>query len=92
MTDTRYQFQPWYVKAYRQLRHRPKWLTLFVWWVICWVWRGCQIPGRDWPWFPTRRSYLAHLWVLSRSHASADMRHLYTFPELMDRLKARGIE
>lgn len=29
--DARYQFQPWYIKVYRQCRYKPKYILLAIW-------------------------------------------------------------
>ena len=70
---TRYQDSPWYVKAYRWLRHKPliPYYTTRVWW------SQRKEPAYDEEGFPRLGWRLS--WQISRGIISSDMNHVYTW-------------
>ena len=80
--DDRYQYQCRLVKLYRWCRWKP-WYALKA--VVAIV-RYPNIPP-DEDWFRTRKKWRRHLWDLHMAVASAKMRHLYTFEEVLDDLR-----
>lgn len=83
--DDRYQFQPWYVKAWRWVLYRPIFAIQAWWHLSCWAATGARIPDESREYFPTRREFVEHVWTVNRSRASFRMRHWYTTDEAMDR-------
>lgn len=69
MSEDRYQHQSWYVKAWRQLRYKPKWIAMYFWCLI-------RRRGADWD--------MANddLWSLCMGMCDCDMRHLYSADEV----------
>ena len=81
MKHNRYQFQPWYVKAYRQVCYRPKWFFMAIWYLLSYVFKGMP-TGRE-----TRLSNLKLVWSITIGCADRDMKHYYTLDEAIERLK-----
>jgi hypothetical protein len=88
--DDRYQFQPWYIKLYRQLRWGPQYWLLACYIIIKWfiTFRG-QIPQEERDWFVSRCDYVKHLWRLVASLGSMKMKHYYTLDEVMENCKRK---
>lgn len=74
----RYQFQPWYIKAYRWLRYKPYWMWCGWTMIFAWLRGGAQVHR---PW-RSRRELAAHLWTINLSMADIEMGHLYTLEEV----------
>lgn len=81
----RYQFQPWYVKAYRWLRYKPG-----GWYYACWLLAGWVIQGMPvaYP-FKTRREVAAHIWMIGRSTSAMNMGHYWEHREIIAQLRSR---
>lgn len=84
--NDRYQFQPWYVKAYRQIRYRP----------LCWY-RGLLMLARwavdgmpvEPQYIPTRRLMAAFIWKAEMVEFDIDAGHYYSMDEVRTELKRR---
>lgn len=84
--DDRYQFQPWYVKAYRQIRHSPYGWFEFTRSMMYWALSGFEVPEPEsCPWHKNRRTYIAHIWTCYRSMAQYRMGAWWTTKELIQK-------
>lgn len=88
MSDDRYQFQPWYTKAYRWLRWKPWFTLLFPLEVLRWVLKGCprMLPKKM---FNGKRKDLSVLWSINRGRCAVRMRHVWTTEEMIEHFKTR---
>jgi len=89
MTDTRYQFQPWYVKLGRWLRWRPAYSVLALIHLIWWALKGAPVPEDMRCIFPTRWSMAKSAWTCWSSRAQAKMGWLYTTEEVLTYLRSK---
>jgi hypothetical protein len=85
--NDRYQFQPRWVKAYRQVRYRPKWFLYSVGKLLVWLACGAR-KGDGWP-FGTRHAVAAFIWTEGRSLAAMDMGHYWSHQEMIEELRGR---
>lgn len=77
MKDGRYQFQPWYVKAWRHLRH--SWKIPFY--AVSFYWHECRRDledGRDW------RLSFKQCWGTSKGLRDCHINHVYDWPKVME--------
>ncbi len=81
MSEERYQFQPWPIKAYRWVRYRPKVLAMFSWWTLRWLLSGAQ-PGDC----ETRQQTLAMFWGVAVGTTDIDMGRWHTLEEVRQEL------
>lgn len=83
----RYQFQPWYVKAYRWLRYKPGgWLYVLRISAI-WLSHGLSMSAEMRMYFKTRRNYIAHVLMVGDSRAAMNMGHYWTHQEVIAELR-----
>jgi hypothetical protein len=73
-----YNSKPWPIRLYRWLKWRPWFFVLFCYWILWWALKGAKLPEDRWqtidrPIFPTRRSFVSHLWTISASMADHRM-------------------
>lgn len=87
MKDSRYQFQPWPIKAYRWLRWRPYYALRAYLSLAWWFCRGAHILDQWLPYLPTRRAYAEHILAMSRSFAAMKMQDFSTTEELLGSLR-----
>lgn len=89
---TEYASKPWPIRAYRWLRWRPWFFVKFCYWMTAWVTRGAKLPWMTYrvtktPIFPTRRSYVGHLWTVSRSLTDFKIGNWLTLDDWMAELR-----
>jgi hypothetical protein len=89
MNDSRYQFQPWPIKAYRWLRWVPLYACVAAWRVALWAITGARVPLDD-PWPYDRLRYCGHIWRATMSLALFEMGNWVTLDEAMAELRARS--
>lgn len=75
MKDTRYQFQKWYVKAFRQIVYTPKW---FIWFLYVWPRSGFSPLGK----FPD-------YWFEMKCLKCHDMQHVFYKEEIGEWVRQR---
>lgn len=83
---TPYESKPWLIRTYRWLRWRPWYFVLFCYWVLFWAVHLAKLPADRWQWidkplFPTRWSFVKHLWTVSVSLAEFKMGNYLTLRE-----------
>ncbi len=86
--EQRYQFQPWYIKAYRHLRHAPASITQTSWAMLKWVvWYRLVIPED----LPCATRWQVFTFSLSCWRGLHDCRvgYYYTSDEVFTRLRAK---
>lgn len=91
MSDARYQFQSWYVKAWRQVRYRPIGWFLGAFDIARWIWvDDCYIApemrvhfGGHWGW--PNRKFMRHLWEMRQSEAAFKMQWYFSADEVFKR-------
>lgn len=90
--DERYQFQPWYIKLCRQLRHKPPNYTLCLLEIIKWVCRGCKpvVWGNGFE--DSRWETFKHIISTYRSLACYGMQHYHTSEEFIAELRKQSQE
>lgn len=86
----RYQFQPWYVKAYRQVRYSPKWFVVAVFKLLWWVLMGCRHESSLVYFARTRWQTPSMIWKWSRVMASIDMNHCWYIEEMIEKLRSKA--
>lgn len=83
---TRYQYQPWYIKLYRQIRHRPVGYLLAVCDIAWWVAKGCKRIKWGNGFAMSRWEVVKHLWIMNKSSAQYNMGYWYTIEEVISDL------
>ena len=91
---TEYEKKPWPIRLYRWVVYRPKYSLLFCYWIVLWLILGAKLPDDQWPTsgkpiFPTRRSYVRHLWTVSRSMADYKMGNCFYLEDWIASLRQR---
>lgn len=81
----RYQFQPWCVKAYRWLRHKPAGTLYACRLFIGWAVQGLPVAQP----FKSKREVAAHIWMIGRSTAAMKMGHYWHHDEVVSELRRR---
>lgn len=78
MRDPRYQHQPWWIKAYRQVRYRPLGWLRIAWEALSWMTGNMRHP-------PPCRTYLEGIRMIrcvESTQTEIDMDHWYTQEEM----------
>ena len=83
---TPYESKPLPTRVYLWLRWRPVYFFRFCWWTLSWALHGAQLPDMKYESidrlvFPTHRSFVEHLWTMSRSMADFKMGNSLTLEE-----------
>jgi hypothetical protein len=81
--DSRYQFQPWPVKALRWLRYMPLAYVKATCGTIQWAWHGCQVTPEQFDWAPTKREMVRAIFECKRGQAQIDMGAYWTGEEVV---------
>ena len=83
---TPYESKPWPVRVLLWLRWRPWYFLCFCSWMLSWALQGAKRPDMKYESidrfvFPTRGSFVEHLWTMSRSMADFKMGNCLTLEE-----------
>lgn len=91
MKDDRYQFQPWYIKAFRQIRYKPQMYALMAWHFMLWivVHRMC-IPTEPPNFYKSRWHVAKHAYRCWLGLCHCWMGNTLTLDEAMDKLRKRS--
>jgi hypothetical protein len=89
MKDTRYQFQPWYIRTYRWLRWRPWYYILVSYVLYRWCLNGSKIPPEEEDWFTSRAAYINHILRCYSSLAHMKMEYYWTMDEVLDHCREK---
>ena len=79
----RYQFQPWYVKAYRRVRFFPNRIRYLLEILLPWLLTGAKVDGEFWS---DRREVFWHIWQIAQSCYEMDVCNYWSHEEIMEKL------
>jgi hypothetical protein len=90
---SRYKYQPWFIKTWRQIRYKPEIPFRFAWYLAAWILRGCHTTyidittGEEVRPFDTRREQIGDLWNMATSYFDFQANNLIGLDECIAELR-----
>lgn len=83
-----YQYQPWHVKVYRQVRYRPKWIIVAAYQCLWWLLLGCKQWQSQFYTVTSRWQTPVQIWKWANVMAAIDMQHTWYLEEMVNKWRA----